>query len=109
MNQWLSVAATENGFGAPYLGGDANLDGTVNAQDLNSLALNWQENVDPWSQGDFNTDGFVDASDLNALALNWQNSIPTAVAAAAVPEPNSLTILCLGVITLVLGRRIGVR
>ena len=109
LNQWLSVAATENGFGAPYLGGDANLDGTVNAQDLNSLALNWQENVDPWSQGDFNTDGFVDASDLNALALNWQESIPTAVAGAAVPEPNSLTILCLGVITLVFGRRIGVR
>jgi len=103
LNQWLSDAATENGFGVPYLGGDANLDGTVDAQDLNSLALNWQQNVDPWSQGDFNTDGFVDASDLNALALNWQSSIPSA--AAAVPEPNSLAILCLCVITIVLGRR----
>ncbi len=42
LSQWLADAATANGFAEPYLAGDANLDGNVNAADLNSLGVNWQ-------------------------------------------------------------------
>ncbi len=83
--KWLDDAAIVNGFTESYLNGDANLDGTVNATDLNALGINWQQTVDPWSQGDFNADGIVNAADLNVLAINWQKSIP--MAAQAVPEP----------------------
>jgi len=86
--KWLLDAALANGFTESYLNGDANLDGTVNASDLNALAINWQATVDPWSQGDFNADGVVNATDLNALAISWQQSIP--MAAQAVPEPAAL-------------------
>ena len=109
-DRWREEGATVNGFASAYLNGDTNLDGIVDAGDLNEVGLSWQQMVaPPWSQGDFNASGFVDAGDLNLLGLNWQESILPAAASAAVPEPNSLAILCLGVITLVLGRRIGVR
>ena len=51
--RWLEEAASANGFTEPYLSGDANLDGTVNAQDLNALALSWQQVIGSWSRGDF--------------------------------------------------------
>ena len=91
LEQWLQDAATFNGFAAPYLFGDANLDGTVNATDLNALALNWQNNISSWGGGDFTADGVVNAGDLNKLALSWRESIPTA--AVAVPEPGCLAML----------------
>lgn len=96
LSQWLSDAATENGFTAPFLDGDANLDGTVNAQDLNRLALRWQQPIDQWSQGDFNSDGLANAADLNVMALNWQRSIIAAASPTAVPEPRSQVFLLLG-------------
>ncbi len=86
--KWLDDSAIANGFTESYLDGDANLDGTVNATDLNALGINWQQTVDPWSQGDFNADGVVNATDLNDLGINWQKSIP--MAAQAVPEPVAL-------------------
>jgi hypothetical protein len=92
LNQWLSDAAGHNGFGEAYLSGDANLDGSVNAADLNELALRWQSSVARWSGGDFTADGIVDSADLNELALNWRQSIPVADSNAAVPEPSSLLI-----------------
>jgi hypothetical protein len=72
--RWLSEAAFHNGFTEAYLPGDANLDGFVNAADLNALALNWRNSVSGWSVGDFNADSHVDAADLNLLALNWRRS-----------------------------------
>lgn len=91
LEQWLQDAATFNGFAAPYLLGDANLDGMVDATDLNALALNWQANISAWSGGDFTADGVVNAGDLNALGLNWRESI--SAAAVAVPEPGCLAML----------------
>jgi hypothetical protein len=88
---WLDEAASANGFTAPYLNGDTNLDGTVNAQDLNALALSWQQVIGAWSGGDFNADNIVNAADLNLLALNWQQSTP--MGAQAVPEPAVLLLL----------------
>ena len=71
--------------------GDADLDGKVDASDLNILGINWQiTTATSWAQGDFNGDGSVLAGDLNALGMNWQKGV-----AAAVPEPSSL-VLALG-------------
>ena len=97
LTKWLTSAVDVNRFADPYLMGDANLDGTVNALDLNALALNWQQDVARWSAGDFNADGMVNAADLNALALNWRRSIPVAASDVAVPEPLGflLAALCL--------------
>jgi hypothetical protein len=84
--------------------GDANLDGQVNAEDLNALALSWRSTfATSWSQGDFNADGTVNASDLNELALNWRSGVAAAASAPAVPEPSSLTLLLLGGLALLRG------
>jgi hypothetical protein len=86
--------------------GDANLDGKVNAADLNTLALSWQSTAaTSWSQGDFNGDGNVNASDLNGLALNWRNGVAAAASASLVPEPTSITLLFFGFVSLGLLRR----
>lgn len=89
IEEWLSVAATQNGFASPYLPGDANLSGNVDAADLNALGVSWQQDLALWSAGDFTANGSVGADDLNVLGLNWQESI---AAAAAVPEPASLSL-----------------
>lgn len=104
-DEWRAIAATENGFAAAYLPGDANLDGSVLVGDLNIVGTNWQSSPDPWGSGDFNVDGIVDVADLNLLALNWQQSIPVAAAGEAVPEPSTLALLTLAGIALVLRRR----
>jgi hypothetical protein len=91
---WLANAAFNAGFLEPYLVGDSNLDGSVNAVDLNALALNWQSTNHRWSGGNF-TGGSVNAADLNALALNWQAAIPIA-AVHTVPEPNGSWLGLLG-------------
>ncbi len=90
VSKWLSDAAHINGFRESYLDGDSNLDGTVDAADLNNLALNWQQSIDKWSGGDFTADGVVNSADLNALALHWRQSIAMASSATApVPEPSA--------------------
>ena len=96
---WLSAAATHNGFSEAYLPGDSNLNGAVDAADLNALALNWRkyEDVARWSAGDFEPSGIVDAADLNKLALHWQQSIAMAsTASAPVPEPSALLLTLVG-------------
>ncbi len=80
-----------------YLGtyyGDANLDGRVDATDLNRIGINWQSNDSNWENGDFTGDRNVNAADLNVLGINWQNGIPAAT--APVPEPTSSALLLLG-------------
>jgi hypothetical protein len=73
--------------------GDANLDGQVNAVDLNVLALSWgADNATSWSQGDFNGDDIVNAIDLNDLALNWRNG---ATQASPVPERSSIGLVAM--------------
>ncbi len=82
--------------------GDANLDGTVNLLDLNSLASNFGVSSAVWSQADFNYDGTVNMLDFNLLASNFGSSLgPPALSSlplgaaispslgALVPEPTS--------------------
>ena len=61
LTEWLSLAATENGLSSQYLEGDANLDGSVDAPDLNAVGRNWVSDTSAWSEGDFTGDGTVDA------------------------------------------------
>ena len=100
LSMWLADAATAHGFAAPYLAGDANLDGTVNVVDLNSLGVNWQSATGAWSAGDFNADNMVNVGDLNRLGVNWQQSIPLAAANSAVPEPSAITLVLLSIVLL---------
>ena len=98
LTRWLSEAAARNGVSQEeYLAGDSNLDGSVDATDLNNLALNWQQEIARWSGGDFSADGVVDSADLNELALNWRQSIPMAsTASAQVPEPSAWLLTFIG-------------
>ena len=98
LEQWRATAAEENGFAAPCLLGDANLDGSVNAHDLNFLGKNWLGNPNPWQWGDFTADGTVDASDLNQLAQNWQQAIPTAASPESVPKPAAMALFYVGAV-----------
>ncbi len=85
-NEWLHLVGT--------VPGDANLDGMVDASDLNSLGTNWRRtDATSAAQGDFNGDGDVDATDLNDVGNYWQFGVPAAAAQAAVPEPSSLGLL----------------
>lgn len=101
VDQWLAAAASQNGFSEPYLSGDADLNGTVDAADLNALALNWQQNVTRWSGGDFTGNGAVNAADLNRLALNWQSSVPLAAATQNLPEPSAAVLLLFAAVWIV--------
>lgn len=105
LDAWLAEAASSHGFESAYLLGDANLDGSVNAADLNNLALNWRQSVNTWSGGDFTADGFLDAADLNALALNWQQSIAAAASSTStVPEPSTTILLAFAGIGMMIRR-----
>jgi hypothetical protein len=97
LTQWLAYAATENGFVAPYLFGDANLDGKVNVSDLNTIGRHWTQSVSRWSAGDFNADGTIDAPDLNSLGQNWHLTISSA-SPPAIPEPASQFLFGVGAI-----------
>lgn len=92
------------------LGGDANLDGIVNAVDAAIMAAHWGRSDGVlWGQGDFNEDGLIDQADAIILADNWGESKATGAAmsetaARAVPEPSLVAVLLAGCIAL-LARR----
>jgi autotransporter-associated beta strand protein len=90
--------------------GDANLDGTVDTLDFNSLAANFGGTNKVWNQADFNYDGVVDTLDFNNLAANFGKANPQPDAGVSsssssigslVPEPASaaMALLALGAIT----------
>ena len=67
--------------------GDINMDGKVDASDLNIIGLNWQMDGKTAAEGDLTGDGVVNAADLNIIGLNWQAGADAAP--SAVPEPSS--------------------
>jgi T5SS/PEP-CTERM-associated repeat protein len=93
------------------LAGDANLDSTVNFNDLVSLAQNYNLTGKVWAQGDFDYNGTVDFNDLVPLAQNYNQSLLLAdldtlgnaggsdfaadwvLAQSLVPEPTSAAFL----------------
>lgn len=101
----MSDAGAANGFAGPLLMGDANLDGTIDAIDLNAVGQNWQADGTMWSTGDFNGDNISDAIDLNVLGQNWQASVPVPAQPASVPEPASATLTLFSLFGLMMLRR----
>jgi hypothetical protein len=93
-----NYSATALALETTGLGGDANLDGTVNLLDFNALAAHFGQSGVNWLAGDFSGDGTVNLLDFNILAGNFGLSAssldgPTpqdwSNLAAAVPEPAS--------------------
>ena len=103
------------------LAGDADLNATVDFNDLARLAQNYNTtNKFRW-QGDFTYDGNVDFNDLALMAQNYNTTLPTpagpvpgapvefeadwARALASVPEPSFFGAIALGAFALLRGRR----
>ena len=90
LTEWLAVAGAANlPSGNPYLLGDANLDGSVDAEDFIEWNTNKFTAVSAWCSGDFNADGVVDAADFIAWNANKFTSADAASSPAAVPEPTA--------------------
>ena len=67
--------------------GDTDLDGDIDATDLNQVGVNWRRtDVASWSQGDFNGDGRVDAADLNEVIANWRHPVISPAQASLVSD-----------------------
>jgi hypothetical protein len=82
--------------------GDANLDGQFNSSDLVSVLASgtYEADVDSvWSTGDFNGDGRTTSSDLVAALAGGGYEMGPRAAVAAVPEPSSLALVLLGMLT----------
>ena len=99
-DEWLVEAGTSIGA-TPFLIGDTNFDGQVNAADLMALGINWQAQASGWENADFNADGIVDAKDLNEMGKNWQADLmrlpgETVNVPNAVPEPMSYLVFLAG-------------
>ncbi len=79
LQQWLVQAGANNlASGAPYLPGDANLDGVVDGSDFNVWNSQKFTAGAGWCGADFNADGVTDGSDFNV----WNsNKFSSAVAA----------------------------
>ena len=87
---WLALAGLANlPSHVAYLLGDANLDGVVDAMDLNVVGVNWLQPVTGWCSGDFNADGVVDALDLNEVGINWLRDVSGQGAAAVNRVPRA--------------------
>jgi autotransporter-associated beta strand protein len=85
------------------LPGDANLDGTVDVNDLTVVLTNFGKTGMVWSQGDFNYDGTVDVNDLTAVLANFGQFpyLPVyPVYPLSVPEPSGLLLCCIAAICL---------
>ena len=77
--------------------GDANLDGSVDVNDLTIVLASFGNSGMVWSQGDFNDDGRVDVNDLTILLTSFGQSLGSpAGRIAAVPEPSGLAALAAG-------------
>ena len=92
---WLVHAGSVNNPDeSPFLPGDANLDGAVDAMDFDQWVAN-RFTVNPnWCSGNFNADGVVDLRDLHLLNESFGPS------ANLVPEPACVLHLVVGVLTI---------
>ena len=103
LTEWLSFAATENGYDSSYLRGDIDLDHDVDMVDLTEMIIRFtgvghvwhgHETWGNWRWGDTDGDGDVDTSDLTTAIINYTGAMNTAV---TVPEPSCLFLLMLAI------------
>jgi hypothetical protein len=95
----------ENGFISPTGPGDANLDGRVDINDLTIVLDNYGNTGQTWTQGCMDGDprGAVDINDLTIVLDNYGRSYGASLGpGSAVPEPTSLLLLAMGVMSLLL-------
>ncbi len=88
--------------------GDANLDGEFNSGDLVVVLSSgtYESGADSvWSTGDFNGDGKTTTSDLVAALSDGGYEVGPRAAVAAVPEPSTLLLVCLGLCGIAAKRR----
>jgi hypothetical protein len=95
--------------------GDANLDGTVNAEDYTLFSTHLFESGAYWDDGDFNYDGTVNFEDYTPYSHNEGNSALLASDAGtlelangafvSVPEPNSVSFAAIGLVGLLRRRK----
>ena len=78
--------------------GDANLDGSVDINDLTIVLAHYDRTGMTWSQGEFTGDGTVDINDLTIVLAHYGDNVGSFAAGAAVPEPCSLAILAAGLV-----------
>ena len=101
LDQWLMLAAAENGHDSAYLRGDTELDLDIDITDFNFLASNFDPDgvtaPHSWREGNFDGDNDIDITDFNFLASNFA---PDGYGAAAVPEPSALVLASLAVVML---------
>jgi hypothetical protein len=81
---------------ASAIPGDVNLDGTVNGLDINTVAGHW---LMSGGAGDTNGDGIVNGLDINVIATHWLQSIYYTDPTANVPEPCTLTLSLLALVS----------
>ncbi len=95
--------------------GDANLDGTVNAEDFTPFSANLGKNGS-WDKGDFNYDGTVNSEDFTPFSLNLGKSATLAgqggtlesadsISLANVPEPACAGVMMVGGLGILRRRR----
>ena len=107
IDQWLSEAATENGYASPYLRGDTDDVGAgtvrdVDITDFNTLVVSFDPTGaitgNNWSSADFDGDGDVDITDFNVQVVNFT---PTGYAPqSSVPEPTAVAMFVFGLIAI---------
>ena len=96
LTAWLAEAGgVNNANGNPFLPGDANLDGSVDASDFNVWNGNRFTSTAAWCSGDFTADGSIDGSDFNV----WNsNKFTSSDGVHSVPEPGSLSLFGLALL-----------
>jgi len=103
-----SVAVADGDWIATFTGltaGDANADHKVSIGDLSIMAGNWNQCgfTNGYADADFNCDGCVGIGDLSMMAGTWGWELPGG--GVAIPEPATLSLLCLGGLAVIRRRR----
>ena len=76
--------------------GDADLNGTVNGGDLNTVLAHYNQ-PGYWFDGDFDYNGTVNGGDLNTVLAHYNQHLSVG---AAVPEPSTLLLAAAGLMGL---------